>query len=733
MTGKVLALDRTLEAVLPALLALLDVSGEDPQWRALDPPQRQQRTLDAVKRLLLREVQVQPLLLLFEDLHWIDSETQAVLDRLVEGLPHTRLLLLVNYRPEYEHRWGSKASYTQLRLDPLPPESALELLHHVLGEHDSIEALKPILIARTEGNPFFLEESVRTLAETHVLVGGPGAYRLARTLAEVQVPPTVQAILAARVDRLSPEDKDLLQSAAVVGKDVPFPVLAAIVTGSEEDLRRGLAHLQAAEFLYEVSLFPDLEYTFKHALTHEVAYGGLLHERRRSIHARIVEVIEALHADRLAEHVERLASHALRGEQWTKAVRYAGDAGHKAGDRRAHREAVTWFEQALAALARLPETPEHLAQSVDLRIDTRSALVSMGDFASIPYHLQQAEPLAEALGDPGRQSAVAMSLAHCLWATGEFQPALAAGERALEFADRAGDRVSRRGARFVLGEIRHVLGDFDRAVTHFMDNLEVETRDEKERRGRSPAISGVVNRRWLAMSLAELGRFPDALALASEAVTLAEAADHPYSLMNALVGLGYAFTRKGDADRAISVLERACEVSTGLDFTMWSVCAMPLSAAYGLAGRPLEAIRVLQDPRIQSSSRPNTGSEGESWLLAGRLDEAEQRAQRELADARTQRSWAEEAWGLYVLGEVAAAREPCDTVAAEGHLRRALGLAEDRGMRPLAARIHLALGKLYRRAGAPPRAEAHMASATMLFQEMHMSSWLEQATAAMQE
>ena len=320
VTGKILTLDRALEATLPALLALLDVSGDDPRWQALDPPQRRQRTLDAVKRLLLREAQVQPLLVVFEDLHWIDSETQALLDSLVESLPPARLLLLVNYRPEYEHHWGSKTSYTQLRLDPLPPESALDLLHGLLGEGTAIEPLTRILIERTEGNPFFLEESVRALVETKALVGERGAYRLAKALTDIQVPPTVQVILAARIDRLSPEEKRLLQSAAVIGKDVPFILLAAIAEEREEDLRRGLAHLQAAEFLYEVRLFPDLDYTFKHALTHEVAYGSLLHERRRALHARIVEVIEAVHRDRLAEHAEQMAHHALRGEMWEKAV-----------------------------------------------------------------------------------------------------------------------------------------------------------------------------------------------------------------------------------------------------------------------------------------------------------------------------------------------------------------------------------------------------------------------------
>src|SRR5262249_45569674 len=203
--------------------ALLDVPVDEPQWQALDPSQRRQQTLDAIKRLLVRESQVQPLLLVFEDLHWIDTETQALLDSLVEGLPTVQLLLLVNYRPEYQHGWGSKTYYTQLRLDPLPPASAKEFLQALLGDDPSLGLLKPLLIERTEGNPFFLEESVRRLVETGLLVGAPGTYRLAQPLDTLHVPATVQAVLAARIDRLPPEEKRLLQTAAVIGTEVLLP------------------------------------------------------------------------------------------------------------------------------------------------------------------------------------------------------------------------------------------------------------------------------------------------------------------------------------------------------------------------------------------------------------------------------------------------------------------------------------------------------------------------------
>src|SRR5215468_9371254 len=397
VTGQVLTLDAALQETIPALLALLDALPEDSPFLTLDPPQRRRRTLDGLKRVLLRESQVQPLLLVFEDLHWIDTETQALLDGLVESVPTARLLLLVNYRPEYQHGWGSKTYYTQLRLDSLPQESAEELLHVLLGDDARLAPLTPLLIARTAGNPFFLEESVRTLVETGVLVGTPGAYRLVQPVERLQVPATVQAMLAARIDRLPPEEKRLLQTAAVIGMEVPLALLQAIAELPEETLHRGLTHLQAAEFLYETRLFPEQEYTFKHALTHEVAYRSLLQERRRALHTQLVEVLETLASDRLADHVERLADHAVRGEVWDKALRYCRQAGAKAIARSASRAAVGYYEQALAALEHLPEQRAFHEQAIDLRCDLSSARLVLEQLERILHDLRIAEALAEAL------------------------------------------------------------------------------------------------------------------------------------------------------------------------------------------------------------------------------------------------------------------------------------------------------------------------------------------------
>ena len=410
VAGKLLTLDAARRPTLSGLLALLDVPVDDAAWRALDPTQRRQRTLDAVRRLLLREAREQPLLLIFEDLHWIDSETQALLDGLVETVGSARLLLLVSYRPEYHHQWGSKTSYSQLRMETLPIEQAGELLDALLGQDPDLAPLKQLLVKR--GNPLFLEETVRTLVETQALDGPRGGYRLMQPVPALQIPPTVQAVLAARIDRLAPEDKRLLQTAAVIGKDVPFALLQAIADLPDESLRRGLDHLQAAEFLYETGLFPDPEYAFKHALTLEVAYGSLLVERRRALHAEIVGTVEARLADRLPQHVELLAHHAFRGEVWDKALLYLHQAGHKAASRSAHREAAACFDQALTVLGHLADSREARERAIDLRLQLRTSLFALGELSRIPEVLGEAEAIATAIGDRRRQGLALVSLSN---------------------------------------------------------------------------------------------------------------------------------------------------------------------------------------------------------------------------------------------------------------------------------------------------------------------------------
>ncbi len=322
VAGKLVMLDEAMRSALSPLLSLLGVAVDDEEWNGLEAADRRQRILETVKGLLIRESQEQPLIIVCEDLHWIDSETQALLDDLVASLPGNRILLLANFRPEYEHDWGAQADLTELRIDPLGAAGAEELASDLVGDDPSLDELKQLLIARTEGNPLFLEESVRTLAETGALVGNRGDYRLKEKVASIDVPATVQAILAARVDRLAPAAKHLLQCAAIVGHHVAQPVLAVVAEAEAAELHRSAAELQAGEFVFEAQLYPELMYVFKHALTHQVTYNGVLGDRRRELHARAGDAIAELYPDRRRENAMAIMSHYQRAEAWEKLARF---------------------------------------------------------------------------------------------------------------------------------------------------------------------------------------------------------------------------------------------------------------------------------------------------------------------------------------------------------------------------------------------------------------------------
>src|SRR5215813_4905322 len=317
IAGKVLILDRSLEDTLPYLFALLGVEEQPSPLQQMDPQIRRQRTFEALKKLFLRESLNQPLILIFEDLHWIDSETQGFLDVLSESMASARLLLLVNYRPEYRHEWGSKTYYTQLHLVPFGKAEAEEFLDALLeatigAQHAApLQTLKQLILEKTEGTPFFIEEIVQELREQGALPDG-GAPHATPLPMELHIPTTVQGVLAARIDRLTPEEKTLLQQLAVIGREFPLSLAKQVVAQPEEELYRLLASLQRKEFLYEQPAFPEVEYLFKHALTQEVAYNSVLQEQRKALHERTAQVIEEVYQDQLADQYSDLAHHYSR-------------------------------------------------------------------------------------------------------------------------------------------------------------------------------------------------------------------------------------------------------------------------------------------------------------------------------------------------------------------------------------------------------------------------------------
>jgi tetratricopeptide (TPR) repeat protein len=578
---------------------------------------------------------------------------------------------------------------------------------------------------------------VRTLVETGVLVGEPGAYRLGQALPTIQVPATVQAVLAARIDRLPAEAKRLLQTAAVIGHEVPLSLLQAVAEMPPASLHRSLAQVQTAEFLYETRLFPESEHTFKHALTHEVAYGSVLQERRRGLHARIVEALETLVGNRVAEQSERLAHHALRGEVWAKALAYCRQAGEKALARSAHREAVEYFEQALRALPHLPEQRELREQAIDLRLALRSALFPSGDSERILGYLREAETLAAALDDPRRLAHIAGFLSVHFRNIGAYDQAIATAQRALATASE--EVVLHALANQRLGLAYQSQGDYRRAIDclrQSVASLHGAQRQERLGQANVPAVQSLA---YLATCYGELGLFAEGRVLGEEGLQIAETVAHPSSLMWASYGIGLLALCQGDLPRALPLLERAMGICQEADLLLFVPrVAAALGAAYSLSGRVADAVGLLTPVMEQTRDADMTVfqalchlSFGEAHLLASHLEEAHTLAEQTLTLACTHQERSNEAYALRLLSEIAAQRELPESAEAEARYRQALTLAEELGMRPLQAHCHRGLGTLYTAMDQREQARAELSTAIEMYQSMDMTFWLPQTEAVL--
>jgi tetratricopeptide (TPR) repeat protein len=466
--GALAALDPALREVLPYLLGLLGVQeGPDPLAQ-MDPQIRRRRTLEAIKRIILRESLEHALVVIFEDLHWIDSETQALLDLLADSGAGARLLLLVNYRPEYRHEWSGRGHYLQLRLDPLGGENGAAMLAALLGGGVELEALKRLIIKRTEGNPFFIEEMVQALFDEGALVRN-GAVKVARSLSQLRLPPTVQGILAARIDRLGPEQKELLQTLAVMGRESPLGLIKKVASVGEAPLEQMLSALQSGEFIYEQPSLAGVEYTFKHALTQEVAYNSLLIERRRQLHERIGAAIETLYADRIDDHLDGLANHYSRSANVNKAVDYLGRAARQAVSRSAFAEAQAQFQKGMELLKALPESSERDARELELVSALAQVLQRTRGYAApeTAAAAARASALAEKSGNLAQLVLQGFLVWRSVLVSGDYPGAAALADQLLDLAQREGSQATLACAHQGQLISRFYRGDHAGAEEHF--------------------------------------------------------------------------------------------------------------------------------------------------------------------------------------------------------------------------------------------------------------------------
>jgi class 3 adenylate cyclase/tetratricopeptide (TPR) repeat protein len=730
ISGKLFALgEKKLLAQMPLFVGTLGWGDSDDTWKNLAPAERQRELFSALKNLLIRESQEQPLCVVFEDLHWVDDETQSFLDTLVESIPAARVLLLVNFRPdEYKIRWGEKSCYSQARIDPLPPASVDELLEALLGSDPELDSTKKRLVSVTQGNPLFLEEYVRSLIESGALAGSPGQWRPTGPFPAVSVPQSIEAILAARIDRLQPELKEIVQCAAVIGNDVPRALLEAVTALPQDKLERGVRELQAAEFLYEKTLFPEIEYTFKHSITREVAYSSLLKERKKTLHANVARAFLEVAAGRFEEHVERIAEHAKKGELWPMAVEYLQRAGEKAFGLYANIEASKYFADAVSALGNLPKSRPTLEQAVDLRFELRNALIALCELGAIHKCLLEVEPIVAELHDKERSARHAAFRSNHHFLAGEQRRAIEFGEVGLRLVRDGGDPRLEGELLYRIGQSYHLLGDNRQAIELLTQSIQVTVEQRERYRFELSVIPAVVNRTWLVSVLAECGDFTSCIQHAKRALEIAEDAQHPLSQVLGWLAIGHVFRRKGELNGAVQALERGMAISDRYALPMWRLrLVSSLGVAYAYSGRLAEGLQLAEQALTGAETMGLMVDQpmlhvhlGQALLLAGRIDDAIAHGQRAFEIALAHDDKGGQAWASFVIGRAhwVSGRGALDEAAMQ--LDSALRLAIACEARPLTAFCQTTLGNIQGRRGNKTKAQEITGAADAIYAELDM-------------
>lgn len=717
VTGRLLTLERSLERHLPYLLYLLGNIEPGSALPTMDASIRRQRTFEAIACLLVRESQNQPLEVIFEDLQWLDSETEAFLNLLVDHVPGARILLLVNYRPEYSHDWGPKDNYTQLSLQPLGPDEAQGLLTALLGDDRSLVPLKRLILDKTEGNPFFMEEVVQTLVEETALLGQPGCYRIEKAPALLHIPTTVQGVLAARIDRLPLAQKELLQTLAVIGKEFPLSLILHVTSLAEDKLRPLLADLQAADFIYERPAFPEVEYAFKHALTQEVAGNSLLTERRGALHESTAQAIEALFHGRLKDYCSDLAHHYSHSGNIPKAVAYLHCAGQQALQRSAQAEAIRHLSTAIELLKRMPDNPERTRQELTLRLTLGPALMASRGQASPDVEANYKRALA--LCEQQKQTPYAFSAQLGLWAfyqlRAQYEIAYPLGERLLGLALETQKPKQLAEAHRAIGATVFRLGKLDMARKHVEQVLALQRPDPPVYDflmgyGRDPAVHATSTLGWI---LWYLGMPDQARTRSHEALAMARTRPDAFNLALCLVFAAEVHLCRREVQLTREYAEAAISVSGEQGFPIYLAWGTVL-LGWALAEQGNHAQGIAQIQRGIAAyhetgaalGQPNllallAHAYGEAGQIQAGLDAlAEAQALAEATGERLDEATLYRLKGELILQQSSQAPfPPTGSDEAQACFQKAIAVARDQGARSLELQGALSLAGLWRQQG----------------------------------
>jgi class 3 adenylate cyclase/predicted ATPase len=739
VADKIAILDRALEDTLPYLFSLLGiVEGED-RLAQMDGLMKKRRTLEAIKRILLRESLNQPLIVVFEDLHWIDGETQALLNLLADGIANARVLLMVNYRPEYHHEWGNRTYYTQLRLDPLGKENADEMLSVLLGDAVELVPLKQTIIERTEGNPFFIEELVQALFEEGALVRN-GTVKLARSVSTLHLPPTTQGVLAGRIDRLPAEQKELLQTLAVLGKEFSVGLIRRVVQRSDDELDHILAELQLAEFIYEQPAVGDLEYIFKHALTQEVAYNSLLIERRKLLHERTGRGLESMFADQLDDHVSELAHHYSHSENIEKAVEYLLRAGQQALQRCAYAEAISTLNAGMDLLQKLPDSLERIQQELPLQLALGQVLMAIKGIAAteVERAYTRARELCEQLGDRPELFQVLFGLYAVYFVRGEMRPAHDLAAQLLRPAQSADDPVRLMFAHLALGFTSYQRGALLLARHHIEKALPLYDRERRLAFRLGGTDGEVMCLSYLAFTLWTLGYPDQALKRVNDAIGLARELSHPFSLVFAEDFAGFLHLYRREAPAAQEHGETVIALSTEHGMTEFFeqatfVCGVAM-AGQGRIERGTAQMQVALRASGLALRRPTLLIWlAEAYMEGDRFDEGLRALAEALTTGEQHEDRQDEPEKHRVKGELLLRHNHSGVAEAQNCFQRAIEIARQQSAKSYELRATMSLARLLAKQGKRQEAGAMLAEIYNWFTEGFDSADLKDAKALLDE
>ena len=683
---QIIALDPALSEYLPAISSVLDINIQDPDWKKLEPSEKRREIIEAINALILLQERRTPLLIIVEDVHWIDVETKLILQRVLHRLGGVRIFVITTQRSE-----GDLADPGLLRLDlsALDDMASQEMLDRLMGRDVTLQSIRKRIVAKAQGNPLFLEELVQALADTRRLEGEPGDYRLSKPAERIEIPQTIQTVLAARIDRLDGMPKTLLQTSAVIGADVSVALLCGMLEVAPGKIAGDLKTLERADFLRRVKRVGS-DYSFKHEFIREVAYGTMLSGARRALHAKAIATIESRFADRLDEHIDRLADHAFVAELWEKAVPYQLRSCRRAVKRGANQDAIAIYRRGLETLSHWPASAAKTKAEIDFRLIVVIPLEPLGKHRLIADVLREARNLADASSDPLRNAAVNCQLALALWRIGEHRSAMEAARAANRIAQRIADPALIFASLHQIGIILHETGAYKESIEIHEKCFAFESPELDAKRAGWAAYPSVVLRTFLADSLIEIGELDRAELMAVEASQRAEAADHFYSRANISHVLARLRIAQGRHTEALSLMRECWQTCLDLGIVqMYPIMAARMGEAYLGVGDIKAAAEILSKPeRLDVPLAENAFgwgwlfvAQGRAFLAAGDHAQARTAGKRALALAEERGEPPQQAYALKLLGDTSLAERGMSE--ARGYFERALELATGCGMRPL--------------------------------------------------